>query len=164
MDGIDGISGVQAVTAGIGWLLIGYLVGFPNVYFYGGVLAFSSLGFLFHNWPPAKIFLGDVGSAFLGFSFAAMPFLGRKRAFGQGGAVTVFAVLLVWFFVFDTLLTFFSRLMKRQKVWEPHREHLYQKLIISGLSHQRVSLTLWRSLDHVSCLIADRSRSFAGKF
>lgn len=140
MDGIDGISGIQAVTAGLGWLLLGYLIGFPAVYFYGGVLAFSSLGFLIHNWPPAKIFLGDVGSAFLGFSFAVMPFLGGTEHSGKAAPLPIIALLLVWFFVFDTVLTFFSRVIRRHRVWQPHREHLYQKLIISGLSHRFVSV------------------------
>lgn len=140
MDGIDGISGVQALTAGIGWLLLGYLIGFPILYFYGGVLAFSSLGFLLHNWSPAKIFLGDVGSAFLGFSFSAMPFLAGAEYSGKSAPMPFIALFLVWFFVFDTVLTFLSRLVRRHKVWTPHREHLYQRLIISGLSHSTVSL------------------------
>lgn len=140
MDGIDGISGGQALTAGIGWLLIGYLIGFPVLYFYGGVLAFSSLGFLIHNWQPAKVFLGDVGSAFLGFSFAVMPFLAGSNYSGKAAPLPFIALILVWFFVFDTVLTFFSRVIRRHKVWTAHREHLYQKLIISGFSHSFVSL------------------------
>lgn len=163
MDGIDGISGVQAVTAGVGWMLIGYLIGFTNIYFYGGVLAFSSLGFLLHNWPPAKIFLGDVGSAFLGFSFAAMPFLAGSVHTGKAAPLPVFAVLLVWFFVFDTMLTFFARLLKRRKVWEPHREHLYQKLIISGLSHRRVSL-IYGLLSVMIVMGVVIARAFRGNF
>lgn len=163
MDGIDGISGVQALTAGVGWLLLGYLTGFTNIYFYGGVLAFSSLGFLMHNWPPAKIFLGDVGSAFLGFSFAAMPFLAGSEQSGKGAPLPVFAVLLVWFFVFDTMLTFFSRLVKGKKVWKPHREHLYQKLIISGLSHQTVSL-IYGVLSIIIVLLLVVARALRGNF
>lgn len=140
MDGIDGISGVQALTAGLGWMLIGYLTGFSNVSFFGGVIAFSSLGFLMYNWPPAKIFLGDVGSAFLGFTFAAMPFLAGSEHTGKAAPLPIIAVLLVWLFLFDTLLTFFVRLAKGKKVWHAHREHLYQRLIIAGYSHKTVSL------------------------
>lgn len=140
MDGIDGISGVQALAAGLGWLLIGYLTGFSNISFFGGVIAFSALGFLIYNWPPAKIFLGDVGSAFLGFTFAAMPFLAGSEHTGKAAPLPIIAVLLVWLFLFDTLLTFFVRIAKGQKVWNAHREHLYQRLIISGYSHRTVSL------------------------
>ncbi len=75
MDGIDGLAGTQAVTAGIGWLVIGKMLGFEDISFVGGVAAFSACGFLLHNWQPARIFMGDVGSAFLGFTFAVIPLL-----------------------------------------------------------------------------------------
>ena len=163
MDGIDGISGMQAFTAGLGWLLLGYLIGFPVVSFYGGVLAFSSLGFLMHNWPPAKIFLGDVGSAFLGFSFAAMPFLAGSEHSGKAAPLPIIALLLVWYFVFDTVITFLSRLARRHRVWEPHREHLYQKLIISGLSHQFVSL-LYGVLSMLIVVSLIFARALGGNF
>jgi UDP-N-acetylmuramyl pentapeptide phosphotransferase/UDP-N-acetylglucosamine-1-phosphate transferase len=140
MDGIDGISGIQAVTAGAGWLLIGYLLGFSVVSFFGGVLAFSGLAFLFFNWPPARVFLGDVGSAFLGFTFAAIPFVAGSEYTGKSAPLPLIALFLVWFFVFDTVITFLSRLVRGQKVWTPHREHLYQRLVISGYSHRTVSI------------------------
>jgi UDP-N-acetylmuramyl pentapeptide phosphotransferase/UDP-N-acetylglucosamine-1-phosphate transferase len=98
------------------------------------------LGFLVHNWHPARIFLGDVGSAFLGFTFAVIPLLAGAEHSGKSAPLPLIGVLLVWLFVFDTGLTFFSRLIRRQKVWTPHREHLYQRLIISGFSHSAVSL------------------------
>ncbi len=79
MDGIDGLAGMQAVTAGIGWLIIGKISGFDGASVLGGVLAISSLGFLLQNWQPARIFMGDVGSAFLGFSFAVLPLLAKSE-------------------------------------------------------------------------------------
>lgn len=162
MDGIDGIAGIQAVTAGIGWLIAGHFGGADIVSLYGGAIAFSALGFLIHNWQPAKIFMGDVGSAFLGFTFAALPLLAKQettagRAFdnlenlGNVGNIEnigsiesaavypLIGVLAVWLFVFDTLLTFTRRLLKKQKVWTAHREHLYQRMIIGGKTHQAVS-------------------------
>ena len=142
MDGIDGIAGLQAVTAGIGWLLIGRLLGFETAGFYGGVLAFSSLGFLIHNWQPAKIFMGDVGSAFLGYSFAVIPLLAKNETAANPAASTYLffsAAALVWLFVFDTLLTFGRRLLKGEKVWNAHRRHLYQSLVRSGHSHRLVT-------------------------
>ena len=143
MDGIDGIAGMQAVTAGIGWLAIGSLLGISSTSFYGGVIAFSSLGFLFHNWHPAKIFMGDVGSAFLGYSFAVLPFL-SIREWGENTINQMFlpiiAVLLVWLFVFDTIFTFVRRIFNGEKVWEAHRGHVYQRLVIEGFQHQSVTI------------------------
>lgn len=142
MDGIDGLAGIQAVTAGLGWLLVGKFFGAETVGFYGGALMFSSLGFLFKNWQPAKIFMGDVGSAFLGYTFAVMPLilLNEPQITPESKLVLLpIAVLLVWLFVFDTLWTFTRRVMKKERVWEAHREHLYQRLIIKGLSHRFVA-------------------------
>ncbi len=139
MDGIDGIAGLQAVTAGIGWLLVGNLLGSASVEFYGGVLASSSLGFLVQNWQPARIFMGDVGSAFLGFSFAVLPLLaGREMGAASGNRqfLPFAAAALVWLFIFDTVYTFFRRAASGEKVWEAHRQHLYQKFVAAGLSHR----------------------------
>lgn len=146
MDGIDGIAGLQAVTAGIGWLIAGKMLGADDAAVFGGVLAFSSLGFLLHNWQPARIFMGDVGSAFLGFSFAVLPLFplskgsGVAADAGNSGLLPPVAVLLVFCFVFDSIKTFLKRLLKKEKVWEAHREHIYQKLVIRGFSHQTVAL------------------------
>ena len=139
MDGIDGIAGAQALTGGVGWLFIGMLLGIEHTGFYGGIIAFSSLGFLIHNWQPAKIFMGDVGSAFLGYSFAVLPLLALKETDKEQFLLPVIAVTLVLLFVFDSLITLFKRIFKREKIWQAHREHIYQRLIISGFSHRFVT-------------------------
>ncbi len=142
MDGIDGIAGLQAVTAGLGWLLCGAAAGGSSAGFYGGIIAASSFGFLIQNWQPAKIFMGDVGSAFLGYSFAVLPLLAKSEN-GMDASVLpllpALAVGLVWLFVFDTLWTFAGRLLKGEKIWQAHRSHLYQKMVIGGFSHRSVS-------------------------
>ena len=140
MDGIDGIAGVQAIAAGIGWLIVGILLDLPVAIIVGGVTMSASAGFLIHNWQPAKIFMGDAGSAFLGFTFAAMPFLIRNQLNENTGYLPIVSILFVWLFVFDSVATFFSRLMRGEKVWHAHRKHIYQKLVISGRSHQYVTL------------------------
>lgn len=135
MDGIDGIAGGQAVVAGLGWAVLGWIGGQPLVSIMGLLITAASLGFLGHNWPPARIFMGDVGSAFLGFSFAALTVLAA-----QSNPVFVLAgIALVWPFVFDAVFTFAKRSCRGEKVWAAHRSHLYQRLVISGLSHGQVS-------------------------
>lgn len=143
MDGIDGIAGMQAVTAGIGWVLLGNISGAPASGFYGGIIASGGLGFLILNWQPAKIFMGDVGSAFLGYTFAVLPLMAKNEPeLNAGSRKFLFpaALLLIWLFAFDTLWTFGKRILKREKVWQAHRSHLYQRLVISGLSHTFVSV------------------------
>ncbi len=143
MDGIDGLAGMQAVTAGVGWLIVGKVAGFESASVLGGVLAFSSLGFLLQNWHPAKVFMGDVGSAFLGFSFAVLPLIAERDLAGDNSILSflpLISVSLVWLFLFDTVLTFLRRLLKGEKVWQAHREHIYQNLVISGYTHRFVSV------------------------
>jgi len=142
MDGIDGIAATQSITAGTGWALTGLLWNIGDLSFYGGVLAVSTLGFLLLNWQPAKIFMGDVGSAFLGYTFAVLPLLAIKKSDNPsaGSVLPWIGLLLVWFFVFDSVFTFFKRLFRGAKVWQPHREHIYQKLVIAGFSHAKVTM------------------------
>ena len=143
MDGIDGIAGSQAVTAGLGWLFIGLTVGAPETGIYAGVIAASACGFLLLNWQPSKIFMGDVGSAFLGYTFAAMPLLAdrhRELAVEYQSKLLPATIILLWLFIFDTLWTFAGRIWRREKIWQAHRGHLYQKLVAAGYQHQTVTL------------------------
>lgn len=136
MDGIDGIAAVQSVVTGVGWAIIGTLIDLPFVGILGALLGATSLGFLFHNWPPARIFMGDVGSAFLGYSFACLAIIGASK----DPPLAIAGVLLVWPFVFDTIFTFFRRLKNRENVFSAHRSHLYQRLVLSGYSHRTITL------------------------
>lgn len=135
MDGIDGIAGGQAITAGTGWALLGAHLGEPVIAVAGLVMAGSAAGFLLHNWQPARVFMGDVGSAFLGFLLASLAVIGARRTADMALA----GVLLVWPFVFDASLTFLRRLFRGENVFEPHRNHLYQRLVRVGFSHSFVA-------------------------
>ncbi|MBC7796218.1 MAG: glycosyltransferase family 4 protein [Pyrinomonadaceae bacterium] len=151
MDGIDGIAGSQSLIAGIGWCLVGFWFGMPLTILLGGLLAATSLGFLWHNWFPARIFMGDVGSAFLGFCFASIPFIaGRELITEKRWAVIAF--LLVWTFAIDTSITFVRRILRGENVLKAHRSHFYQKLVISGYAHSTV--TLWYGLSAIVGVIA----------
>jgi UDP-N-acetylmuramyl pentapeptide phosphotransferase/UDP-N-acetylglucosamine-1-phosphate transferase len=136
MDGIDGIAGGQAVIAGIGWFILAVAFGDQLIAIFSILIIFSSLGFLLHNWAPAKIFMGDVGSAFLGFTFASVPLIIDS----SNSFLPILSGLLVWPFIFDTSYTFLRRLRNRENVFEAHRSHLYQRLVIAGLPHNRVTV------------------------
>lgn len=149
MDGIDGIAGGQAIVAGVGWVVLGIISQQPFIIAVGILLAASSLGFLGHNWPPAKIFMGDVGSAFLGFTFAVLPVIVAR----SNPHFVLIGILMVWPFVFDTAFTFLRRLLKRENAFTAHRSHLYQRLVISGLSHRTVDL-LYVALALIGVILA----------
>lgn len=136
MDGIDGIAGGQALVAGLLWAWLGRLTGQPMVTALGFLCAASAAGFLVHNWPPAKIFMGDVGSAFLGYTFAALAVMGTQ----PDPRLAVCGLAAVWLYAFDTSFTFLRRLSRRENVFAAHRSHLYQRLVIAGRSHRFVTL------------------------
>ena len=140
MDGIDGLAGLQAVIAGLGWLVLGLILNMPAIFLFSGVIGAASLGFLLHNWSPAKIFMGDVGSAFLGFTFASLPLIARTVADKNPDLLPIAAVLFVWFFLFDSVVTLLRRAARGEKIWQAHREHLFQRLVGSGLTHRRVTV------------------------
>jgi Fuc2NAc and GlcNAc transferase len=136
MDGIDGIAGAQAIVAGLGWTAIGVMVGSREIAGVGLVVAGASGGFLLHNWHPAKVFMGDAGSGFLGFLFASLPLLAPSR----GGPVFWCALLLMWPFLFDTAFTVLRRARRSENLLSAHRSHLYQRLVLTGRSHRDVTL------------------------
>lgn len=138
MDGIDGIAGVQAAVAGVAWGVAGTLLATPVTAAAGWVLAGASVGFLRHNWHPATIFMGDVGSAFIGYLLAVLPLLATAElAGGQAMPEAMSGMLLlgglaVWPFVADAFYTFLRRAMRRENVFKPHRTHVYQRLVVAG--------------------------------
>ena len=135
MDGIDGMAGGVALSAGVGWMWLASNINNPFLFWIVLAITATSLGFLGHNWSPAKIFMGDVGSTFLGYSFAVLPLISSD----QGGDALLLGTLLMWVIIMDTGVTFIQRLLKRENVFAAHRSHLYQRLVIAGYKHETVS-------------------------
>ena len=135
MDGIDGIAGGQAVVAGLAWAWFGMATQQPLIAAIGLLIAGSSAGFLMHNWQPARIFMGDVGSAFLGFTFASLAVMAWPNL-----RLVAAGVLVVWPFVADASFTFLRRALRRERVMEAHKSHIYQRLHQRGLSHAAVAM------------------------
>jgi UDP-N-acetylmuramyl pentapeptide phosphotransferase/UDP-N-acetylglucosamine-1-phosphate transferase len=136
MDGVDGISGAQAVVSGITVAIVCLPLHLTGYAVAGTAVASASGGFLLFNWSPARVFMGDVGAAFLGFVFAALALQIGAVSFAAGMAV----VLSLWPFLFDTTLTLLRRMARRENIFASHRSHLYQRLVIAGWSHARVTL------------------------
>jgi len=136
MDGIDLITGVQTVTTSVGVAMLLLISTESDLWKIFAVLAASVLGFLFFNLPPAKIFLGDVGSGFIGFTTAVISLVVAK----DEPLVAWAMVILLAVFVTDATVTLLRRLLSREHVYVAHRTHAYQHLSKKLNSHLPVSL------------------------
>ncbi|MBV7573770.1 glycosyltransferase family 4 protein [Pseudomonas sp. PDM32] len=122
MDGIDGIAGVEAVTACIGACLIYWVTGFDALVWAPLLLAAAVLGFLCWNFPPARIFMGDAGSGFLGIILGIFSL----QASASAPQLLWVWLILLGVFIVDATFTLLRRLMRGDKVYEAHRSHAYQ--------------------------------------
>ena len=139
MDGIDGILGLQTLTVAIGtvFLLLRHSTSedVSSLVIAHLILGGSAAGFLILNWSPAKIFMGDVGSAAIGFLISLLGF----HAVSSGLlSFTALAVVNAAFIV-DATVTLLVRLSRGKKPHQAHRSHFYQKMVQSGWTHARVS-------------------------
>ena len=142
MDGINGIAAGQAAITGLGMALVGALAGgqwsavSPPIV-WSLALAGAALGFLPHNFPRARMFMGDVGSAPIGFLLAVLTLWLAKSV---GWWLLIPLALLHANFVLDTGITLVRRILRGERWHEAHREHFYQRLIRSNKSHTYVTL------------------------
>jgi Fuc2NAc and GlcNAc transferase len=135
MDGIDGLAGGEGVTAGLFGAVLLWLAGAPALAAVALLVAGACIGFLPWNWMPARIFMGDVGSGFLGFVFGTLA-VASERA----GAVPLLAwLILLGVFVFDATTTLFRRMLRGEAWYREHRSHAYQRAVQSGLTHAQVT-------------------------
>lgn len=139
MDGINGLAGAQALVTGLGMAAIGIAGGVAwshDAVVLAVVLAGASGGFLPHNFPRARMFMGDVGSVPIGFLLAALA-AWLVRDGGTHLALPLFCLHLN--FVMDTTVTVFRRWRRGEVLHEGHREHFYQRAIRGGASHAQVT-------------------------
>jgi UDP-N-acetylmuramyl pentapeptide phosphotransferase/UDP-N-acetylglucosamine-1-phosphate transferase len=132
MDGMDGFAGGMAVI-GFGTLaIIGAIQG--DVAFTGlnASVAAAALGFLIFNFPPARIFMGDAGSSTLGFLAAAALLWGNHAQL----LPLWLGILIFSPFIVDATVTLLRRALRREKIWEAHRTHYYQRAVQLGWGHQ----------------------------
>jgi Fuc2NAc and GlcNAc transferase len=139
MDGIDGIAGVETITVCLSAVFLSEVVG-PGKHLWIAplVLASATLGFLVWNWPPAKIFMGDAGSGFLGLMLAALSLQAgwvANRLFWSW-------VILLGVFVVDATVTLIRRMARGEKFYEAHRSHAYQHAAIRQGAHMPVTVAV----------------------
>ncbi|HXN16200.1 MAG TPA: UDP-phosphate N-acetylglucosaminyl 1-phosphate transferase [Usitatibacter sp.] len=137
MDGSDGLAGGMALI-GFAALAAGAgLAGDTPLALVAAALASASAGFLAHNYPPARVFLGDSGSIPLGFLAGALGAYG----FIEGVWAWWFAPLVFSPFIVDATVTIAKRLLRGERIWVAHRTHLYQRLVLAGWSSRRLALS-----------------------
>ena len=134
MDGIDGLAGTQAVTAAASWAVIGWWLGHGELAAVGVLITATTLGFLAHNWSPARLFMSDVGSAFLGYALAVTTVIASQ----EHAVLAVAGGVLLWPFIFDPVYTMIRRAKRRENLLTAHRSHLYQRLVAAGWGHRAV--------------------------
>ncbi|MDQ6962556.1 MAG: glycosyltransferase family 4 protein [Mariprofundaceae bacterium] len=140
MDGIDGLAAGTAVIVSAFFAYITFVQGSHFIYICCYTIFAGALGFLFFNVSPARIFMGDVGSAFLGFTFATMAIIAARYDHSH----TSFLVmpLLLFHFIFDTVFSMSRRILAGENAWQAHRTHLYQLCVQIGCSHHQVTMFL----------------------
>ncbi len=143
MDGLDGFAASEALFMSLVAALIS-VWGHPErlqdpLWLMLTVVAAVSAGFLLVNWPPARIFMGDVGSTWLAFWLLALALWSASR----GWVSPVTWLLLGGWFVIDATCTLLTRLVTRQRWYAAHRSHAYQRLARRWGSHRLVTLALW---------------------
>ena len=137
MDGSDGLAGGMALIGFGAYALAATLAGHAPLAALDIALAAAAAAFLLLNFPPARIFLGDVGSVPLGFLAAALGLSGwRDDIWPLWFPLLVFAP-----FIGDATLTLLRRLVRGERVWRAHREHYYQRLVRMGAGHRGAALT-----------------------
>ncbi len=149
MDGMDGLAAGMAVLGFGTYAALGAMAGDVAFALTNAVVAASAGGFLVFNFPPARIFMGDVGSSALGLSAAAFSLWGVQR-----GVFSFWLALLVFLpFMADATVTLFRRLLRRERFWEPHRSHYYQRLV-RGLGWTHRKAVLWGYVLMAACAIS----------
>jgi len=134
MDGIDGITGVETTSIGLGVVVVSAAAMMEWTLAAQGITAAAAaFGFLRWNRQPARIFIGDVGSIPLGYLLGWLLLLLAAR--GQWAA----ALILPSYYLADATLTLLRRAAKGERVWQAHRSHFYQRAVVAGLSHGQVT-------------------------
>jgi UDP-N-acetylmuramyl pentapeptide phosphotransferase/UDP-N-acetylglucosamine-1-phosphate transferase len=136
MDGSDGLAGGMTVIGFGAYAIAAAMAGDAQLAAACGAVAAAAAAFLIYNFHPARIFLGDCGSVPLGFLAAGFGVVGLDR----GHWSMVFVLLAFAPFIADASLTLARRVFRRERIWEAHRDHYYQRLVRMGLGHRGTAL------------------------
>lgn len=136
MDGSDGLAGGMAIAGFATYSAGAFLAGDANLMHICAAISAAAAGFLILNFPPAKVFMGDTGSVPLGFFAAALGLYGWQ----QGNWPAWFPILVFSPFIMDASATLVKRILRREKFWQAHRNHYYQRVIQMGWGHRKTAI------------------------
>lgn len=136
MDGIDGIAASEAIFVSCGGAYFFWLNGFESLSYISFILAASTMGFLILNWSPAKIFMGDVGSGFLGLILGMIAYTSILQ-----GMLTWVWLILLGVFLVDSGVTLLRRILNGERWYEAHCSHAYQHAARKW-GHKRVTISV----------------------
>jgi Fuc2NAc and GlcNAc transferase len=136
LDGTDGYAGIQSLCAALAGAAIFVHGREPGAVALCLAVAAASGGFLPWNWAPARIFMGDVGSCFLGFLFGVLALYGHV----EGVAPAWIWIALLGVFFWDATLTLARRVLAGERWYAPHKSHAYQRLHQMGWGHDRIAV------------------------
>ena len=138
MDGADAIAGIQTIAAAFPAGLLLYITNERETALLCFTLAASTAGFLVWNWPPAKIFMGDVGSCTIGYFFGGIIVINYLQ---NSLSIYIWLVLLS-FFIVDATLTLIKRMVNKEKWYQAHRSHAYQRYLQMGYTHKQLAIII----------------------
>ncbi|MDT3705253.1 MAG: glycosyltransferase family 4 protein [Thiobacillus sp.] len=155
MDGSDGLAGGMAAIGFGALALAAWLGDASELALFSAAIAAAALAFLHFNFPPARVFMGDAGSIPLGFLAASLGILGAR----QGIWSWLFPLLVFSPFIVDASVTLARRGLRGEKIWQAHRSHYYQRVVLLGASHRELALAAY-ALMLAMAVLAFTLRSF----
>lgn len=142
MDGADGVAAGMSLVGFGAYAVAAQLAGHPAIGAAAAALAAASAAFLFFNFHPARIFLGDVGSIPLGFLAGGLGILGWR----EGLWPLWFPILVFGPFLGDATVTLLRRLLRGERIWLAHKDHYYQRMVRMGLGHRTTAWVAYAAM------------------
>ncbi len=142
IDGLDGLAAGVVFFAGVTNFVVAYLMGTTFVAVVMALLAGAVLGFLFYNFNPARIFMGDSGSYFLGFTLAVCSIAGPLQKASAAVSIAV-PIVALGVPIIDTLLAMVRRFLEHRPLFSPDRGHIHHRLLDMGITHRRAVLIIY---------------------
>ncbi|WP_346355230.1 MraY family glycosyltransferase [Azotosporobacter soli] len=141
IDGLDGLAAGVSTIAAVTILLVALQQNFWTVAILTAAIAGSSLGFLQHNFNPAKIFMGDTGSMFLGYMLAAVSVMGTVKS--AATIALIVPIVALGLPIMDTAFAIVRRYLSGQPIFKPDRGHLHHRLLDMGLTQKQAVLLMY---------------------